>query len=61
MSALSELLKDKDKEKEKIDPELIRLVLLLANKALDKGLKPATEDNLKCDEEGALLVRSVNF
>ena len=35
------------------DPELLKLVLLLANKALDKDLKK--------DENGALLVKTIDF
>jgi len=48
---LAELLKE---EKPSMDPELMKLVLLLANKALDKS-------NLKTDEDGLLMVRNMNF
>lgn len=49
---MAELLKSQDNKS--IDPELMKLVLLLANKALDKT-------NPRYDEEGALLVRNINF
>ena len=49
---LAELLESSDESK--IDPEILKLVLLLANKALDKT-------NLRTDEDGLLMVRSMNF
>jgi len=36
-----------------LDPELLRLALLLANKAMD--------NKLNIDDDGALIVRDVNF
>lgn len=50
---MNELAKLLEKPKQE-DPEILKLVLLLANKALDK-------DKLQFDKEGALLVRTTNF
>jgi len=51
MNELAELL-EKPKEKPS-DPEILKLVLLLANKVLDQ--------KNKYDDEGNLLVRTANF
>lgn len=50
---LAELLEE---EPETDDPEILKLVLLLANKAMD-----IKSDSLKKDEEGHLLVKTVNW
>ena len=47
---LAKLLEDPKTE----DPELLKLALLLANKLMDKK-------DLNFDEEGNLLVRTINF
>ena len=48
---LAKLLQEPPKTQ---DPEILKLVLLLANKALD-------QNKLNTDDDGFLLTRSVNF
>ena len=54
MTEQEELAKLLEKPSEPKDPEVLKLALLLANKAMD-------EKKFRLDDDGFLLTRNVNF